>query len=212
MQIQIDWSNLEKNAGSKELSFESFNFQVAWVKYTHLGDFEYDYNTPGAEFFLTLKKDCSELNLKSGNIVGWQAKFWLNRKDMNNTQMGSKQRGELKDGLEKALKQKPDLKAWIICTPGQIETGARKTLEDELHAIKSDLIITFWNKPIYEAFYHGSHEIFNPIFSHYFSSQFIGYEFLNNYTQMRINRLGDKFDTDLYVSTNIDLEIESLNI
>ena len=166
---------------SKELSFESFNFQIAWVKYKDLGDFEYDYNTHGAEFFLTLKKDCPELNLKSRDIVGWQAKFWLNHKDMNNTQMGSKQRGELKDGLERALKQKSKLKAWIICTPGQIEAGARKKLEDELCAIKSDLVITFWNKPIYEAYYLEDHERFNPIFAHYLSSQFIGYEFLNNY-------------------------------
>lgn len=208
MQVQIDWSNLEKNVDSKELTFESFNFQIAWVKYSPLGDFDFDYNTPGAEFYLTLKKDCPELDLKSDDVVGWQAKFWVNHNDMNNTQMGTKQRTELKSGLQKALAQKLNLKVWIICTPGQIEPRAKKKLEDELHKIKSGLKITFWNKPIYEAFYHESHEVFNPIFSHYFSSQFIGYEFLKNYTQMRINRLGDKFDTDLYVSTSVDDEIE----
>ena len=128
MQMQIDWSNLEKNMDSKELSFESFNFQIAWVKYSFLGDFEYDYNTPGAEFYLTLKKDCLDLGLKTGDIVGWQAKFWVNHNDMNNTQMGSARRTKLKSGLQKALAQKPNLKAWIICTPGQIEANVRKKL------------------------------------------------------------------------------------
>ena len=208
MQMQIDWNNLEKNIDSKELTFESFNFQIAWVKFSSLGDFEYDYNTPGAEFYLTLKKDCFELDLKNRDIIGWQAKFWVNHNDMNNTQMYSGRRDELKNGLEKAFAQKPNLKAWIICTPGQIEAGAKKRLEDELHTIKSDLKIIFWNKPIYEAFYHESHERYNPIFSHYFSSQFIGYEFISHYSQMRINRLKDKFDTDLYVSTSVGEEIE----
>ena len=206
--MQIDWNNLEKNIDSKELTFESFNFQIAWVKFSLLGDFEYDYNTPGAEFYLTLKKDCPQLDLKSTDVVGWQAKFWVNHNDMNNTQMDSSRRMELKSGLQKALAQKPNLRAWIVCTPGQIEAGARKKLEDELHTIKLDLKIIFWNKPIYEAFYHESHAIFNPIFSHYFSTQFIGYEFLKDYTQMRINRLRKKFDTDLYVTTSGDDEIE----
>jgi len=206
--LQIDWNNLEKNIDSKELTFESFNFQIAWAKFSPLGDFEYDYNTPGAEFYLTLKKDCPVLGLKSTDVVGWQAKFWVNHNDMNNTQMNSGRRTELKNGLQKALAQKPNLKAWIVCTPGQIKADARQKLEDELHTVKADLKIKFWNKPIYEAFYHKSHKVFNPIFSHYFSSQFIGYEFLKDYTQMRINRLKDKFDTDLYISTPIDDEIE----
>ena len=210
MQIEIDWNNLEKNMGSKELAFESFNFQIAWVKFLHFGDFEYDYNTPGAEFYLTLKKDCPEFALKNTDVVGWQAKFWVNHNDMNNTKMDSKRRTELKGGFQKALAKKPNLKAWIVCTPGQIEAEARKKLEDELHIIKIDLNIVFWNNPIYKAFYLQQHEVFNPIFSHYFSSQFIGYEFLKNYTQMRINKLGKKYDTDLYVSTSIDDEIESI--
>ncbi len=49
--MQIDWNNLEKNTTSKELSFESFNFQIAWKKFIKYGRFEYNYNTPGAEFF-----------------------------------------------------------------------------------------------------------------------------------------------------------------
>jgi len=206
--MQIDWSNLEKNMDSEELTFESFNFQIAWAKFSSFGDFEYDYNTPGVEFYLTLNKDCPELNLKSADIVGWQAKFWVNHNDMNNTQMDSRRRAELKGCLQKTLLRKPNLKAWVICTPGQIKADARQSLEYELTTIKSDLMMIFWNKPIYEAFYYESHEILNPIFSHYFSSQFIGFQFLKEYTQMRINRLGEKFDTDLYVHTSINDEIE----
>ena len=206
--MHIDWNNLEKNTDSKELTFESFNFQIAWIEYSSFGDFDYDYNTPGAEFFLTLQKDSPELDLKASDVLGWQAKFWVNHKDLNNTQMASRQRTELKEGLQKALKLKPNLKAWFICTPGQIDTKAREKLEDHLRSVISDLKIIFWNKPIYETFYHESHPKFNPVFSHYFSAQFIGYEFLKDYTQKRINKLRNKFDTDLYVSSSIDNEID----
>ena len=206
--MRIDWNNLEKNAASRELTFENFNFQIAWKKYASFGDFNYDYNTPGAEFFLTLRKDCPELDLNVGDVLGWQAKFWVNRNDFDNTQMDSKRRDKLKEGLKKALKLEPNLKMWFICTPGQIETNARKKLEDDLRYVISDLKIMFWNKPKYEAFYHESHAKFNPVFSHYFSTQFIGYDFLKNYTEKRINILIEKFDTDLYVSSSIDNEID----
>ena len=193
---------------SEELSFESFNFQIAWVRYSSFGDFDYKYNTPGAEFFLTLKKDLPEFELKISDVIGWQAKFWVNHNDLNNTKMDSTRRKELKEGLKKALKLKPNLKAWIVCTPGQIMTDPAKKLEDDLQSVIPDLKMILWNKAIYEAFFYESHTKFNPIFSHYFSTQFIGYEFLKDYTQERINSLRNKFDTDLYVSLSIDNEID----
>ena len=206
--MQIDWTNLEKNMESEELSFESFNFQIAWVRYNSFGDFDYNYNTPGAEFFLTLTKDLPELELKVSNVIGWQAKFWVNHNDLNNTKMDSSRRTELKEGLKKALKLKPNLKAWIVCTPGQLMTDPAKKLEDDLQSIIPGLKVVLWNKPKYEAFYHESHPKFNPVFSHYFSTHFIGYDFLKDYTQQRINTLRNRFDTDLYVSSAIDNEID----
>jgi len=206
--MQIDWNSLEKNTTSKELSFESFNFQIAWKKFIKYGRFDYNYNTPGAEFFLTMEKDYQDLGFKISDVLGWQAKFWVNHNDMDNTQMSSKRRGELKEGLKKALKLKRNLKAWFICTPGQIETKAKEKLEKDLVSIKPNLKIIFWNKPIYETFYHESHSKFNPIFSHYFSTEFIGYEFLNSYTKKRIKKLEKKFDTELYVTSSVNEEID----
>lgn len=206
--MQIDWTRLESKINSKELTFESFNFQVAWAKYSQFGDFEYDYNTPGAEFYLTLKIDCPELSLNTGDVIGWQAKFWVNYNDMNNTSMNSERRAELKDGFKKALRHKANIKRWIICTPGQIVDRARNELVANLRELKSDIEVTFWNRPKYEAFYLESHETFSPIFSHYFSTQFIGYAFIKEYTQIRIKRLRNKFDVELYVPSELDSEIE----
>jgi hypothetical protein len=73
--IEISWERLRTNSESREISFESFNFQLAFKKYSKYGSFEYDYNTPGSEFYLTLDKDCNELQAKSGYTVGWQVKF-----------------------------------------------------------------------------------------------------------------------------------------
>jgi hypothetical protein len=57
---EIDWKQLEKNSESKEIGFEGFCFQIAFRKYASLGHFDYYYNTPGSEFYLTLEKDSDE--------------------------------------------------------------------------------------------------------------------------------------------------------
>ena len=85
----ISWHRLEQNSQTKEISFETFTFQIAWQKYSTCGSFEYDYNAPGSEFYLTLAKDNDELKAKAGDVVGWQAKFWVNPNDPSNTSPNS---------------------------------------------------------------------------------------------------------------------------
>lgn len=206
--IKIDWNQLERNSESKEVGFESFNFQIAWKKYSKYGSFEYDYNTPGSEFYLTLHKDCEQLNAEKGDIIGWQAKFWLNHKDYNNTTIDSNHRDELVKGFTTSLSYKKDIKTWVICTPGQpTNTKPHKPkdkLLEELRKVRSELNIMFWNKPFYEAFYNENPTELSSIFAHYFSTIFIGYDFLKNYSSYRINLLKEKFDTDLYTPGEVD--------
>lgn len=208
---EISWHQLELNSGSGEISFESFNFQIAFKKYSQYGVFEYDYNTPGSEFYLTLNTDCEELNAEVGDVVGWQAKFWLNRSDPNNTPFDSRHREELVKGLVTSLGYKKNLKTWIICTPGQPLNTApyypKDKLIEELYGVKQDLNVLFWNKPIYEAFYHENPSEFSSIFKHYFSHKFISFDFIKNYSSKRIRLLREKFDTDLYTPGKVDQEI-----
>ena len=65
----IVWSQFEKNMSAKDISFESFCFQVAYINYKDFGQFENYYNTPGSEFYIILQKDCEKLNLKAGDEI-----------------------------------------------------------------------------------------------------------------------------------------------
>jgi len=119
--FKIDWHQLEKNAeGSPQDFFERFVYQITVKRYQSLGLIKYFYNTPGSEFYLILNKDCEfeGIPLKSGDVIGWQAKFWLNRSDPDNSPLDSDKRAELADGFKKSLEYEPNLKVWIICTPG----------------------------------------------------------------------------------------------
>lgn len=208
--VVISWHQLEINSTSREIGFESFNFQIAWKKYSQYGSFEYDYNTPGSEFYLTLSKDCDELKAKAGDVVGWQAKFWVNQNDLNSTSLHAKHRGELIDGFKKSLEAKPKLATWIICTPGQPSNTRPHKVKDklleELCTIKN-ISVLFWNKPTYESFFHQDPDGLSHIFSHYFGQKFIGFDFLKDYSLQRIRALKDKFDVELYTSGEIDKQI-----
>lgn len=210
----ISWHQLEVNGGSKEISFEGFNFQIAWQKYIEYGEFEYDYNTPGSEFYLTLSKNCDELDAKAGDVVGWQAKFWVSQRDMASTSLGAGNRSELVKAFETSLRYKNNLKTWIICTPGQPSNTSphyvKNKLLNELAEVNPNVVIKFWHKPIYEAFYNEHPTRLNHIFKHYFSSKFIGIEFLRHFSASRIETLKNKYDTDLYTAGDVDKNIFAL--
>lgn len=98
----ISWSQFEKNQLAKDISFESFCFQVAYIKYKEYGFFENFYNTPGSEFYLLLHKDCPELNLKAGDKIGWQVKWWFNSEDNSSLD------ADHKKSLQRTLQQHSD--------------------------------------------------------------------------------------------------------
>lgn len=204
----IDWKQLEKNSESKEIGFEQFCFQVAYKKYASLGHFDSWYNTPGSEFYFTLEKDSDELNLKAGDVIGWQAKFWLNNKDEDNSPLDKNHRNELVQGFNTTLQYKPNLKKWIICTPGKFSNTAPHkcvdNLEAEIKNTKADIQIDYWHKDIFLAFALEDNGFYNLLFNHYFSTKFIGFDYIKEFSEKRLGRLKDKFDVDLYVENEID--------
>lgn len=201
--INISWHQLEDNSKSKELSFESFCLQIAQRKYSHLGSFEICYNTAGSEFYLELTKDCKELNASAGDIIGWQAKFWRNGSDEENSPLKSTNREALKEGLKKSIEDKPKLKCWIICTPGKFLNNKPSypwnSLLDLLHDVKHDIQIKHWHKDEFEAIFHSDPNNYSSVFNHYFNAKFLGKELINDVTQANLKLLERKFDVDIHV-------------
>ena len=203
--IPISWEQLDKNTGSKELSFESFNFQIAYFLYSSFGRFEYDYATPGSEFYLILNKDCEELKARAGDVIGWQAKFWLNKTDPANSTLDKRHRDELVENFGRTLIYKSNLKRWIICTPGKFSNTKTRSVQpkdelvQKLNAINSAVEIDFWFDEIYNSFRIKYFEELAPVFYHYFSQIFVGFDYLKTHSDLNAETLKRKFDTDLYV-------------
>jgi len=202
-QISVSWERLAQNAESKEVSFETFTFQVAYAVYRAYGDFEYDYNTPGSEFYLHLTRDCPDLKAKAGQVVGWQAKFWLNHSDTANTSLEKTNRAELVEGFRKSKEYQKGLVSWVICTPGQpINTKPhfpKDALIKELAAVDPDIIPLFWNKPLYEAMLHQNYDRLAPLYAHYFGELFFGRALCERRSRQTLENLKTKYDIDLYV-------------
>ncbi len=203
--ISLQWSQFEQNQQARDISFESFCFQVAYIKYKDFGFFGNFYNTPGSEYYLTLHSDCPELNLKSGDEIGWQVKWWFNTEE--NTSLTATRRKELEKGFSTTLKRHANIKMWIICTPGSFVEDKFIELTTALSQLKSDTIFSHWNKETFTNFLSQQFDKFNDVFNHYFNSNFIGFEFINRYSQRRIEDLQKKFDTDLYTPSNYDDEV-----
>ncbi|MDD3490185.1 MAG: hypothetical protein PHR62_09905 [Paludibacter sp.] len=209
--LDINWKQLEKNSESKEIGFELFCFQIAYRKYNSIGHFDSWYNTPGSEFYLTLEKDSDELGLKTGDVIGWQAKFWLSNKEEDNSPLDTNNRNKLLDGLSTSLRYKSNLKKWIICTPGKFSNTAPSrsvdTLESDVKKLNDDVRIEYWHKDIFLAFALEDSDFFSKLFNHYFSTKFIGFDFIKNFSEKRLERLKDKFDIDLYIENEIDKQL-----
>lgn len=217
--FKIDWHQLEKNAeGSPQKFFERFIYQIAVKKYQSLGLIKYFYNTPGSEFYLLLNKDCEfeGISLKSGDVIGWQAKFWLNKTDIDNSPLKSGNRTELVDGFKKSLEYETNLKIWIICTPGlfsntmtSVGTKPFDELEKALKEIKSDIKITHWNKPVFEGFAHTEPEKYGSIFNYYCATHFLSFKVFKDHSRKRLKIFEKRYDTDLYTPGKADKSILS---
>ena len=50
------------------------------------GEITYPYNATGSEFYLELSKpwEYGGKQYESGDVIGWQAKFWVNHNDLEN--------------------------------------------------------------------------------------------------------------------------------
>jgi len=205
MMINISWRQFELNQSAKDISFESFCYQVAYILYSEYGYFDNFYNTPGSEFYLKLNKDCGPLNLKKGDEIGWQVKWWFNSED--NTSLVQERRTELEKGFKTTLRRHPDIKLWIICTPGSFQEDAYKKLLAKLASLSSGTVIMHWNKAKFENFRADDFEKFGHLFHNYFNLLFVGFNFLKEYTERRLEDLKNKYDTELYTPSQYDNEI-----
>lgn len=133
---EINFNKLCSVRGRKEDDFEEFVTQLAGL-----------HSIPNAIEFTRLDNPDDGLEcfweLKDGSIIGWQAKFFINK-------IGSDQFDQIEDSLDSALKNY-DLKEFIIVIPKNLTKNQNKLKKNKrikkwknFENARDDLEIKFW--------------------------------------------------------------------
>lgn len=209
--MKIDWNQLELNSNnSKEISFERFCYHFAAIMFEGRGELLYPYNAAGSEFYLELRIpiEYEGKKYKKGDVIGWQAKFWVNHSDLENSSLGKSHREELKKGLKNTLKRHSKLALWIVCTPGQFVEDYYTKLKTELVTVSDSVSITHWHKTIFESALTGTDRSrYQGVFAYYFSKKIVSKVLLDRLTKASIDTLQQKFDIDLHIASSFESQL-----
>lgn len=205
MNVSIDWNKLDRIPGDNDKCFEEFCYHVAKHLFGHYGTMSYFYNTPGSEFYVELNKpvEYAGVEYKPGDVIGWQCKYWRGAHNDDNSPLGSSHIDELVTGLKTSLKRQPNIKLWVICTPGAFVEDQWEKLVTKLTAEKSDCFFESWHKTTFHGFYLEDVSLYNGLFQYYFG-QHIGKRQLDELTKDALETLKNKFDLELHTSTTFE--------
>lgn len=207
--IEIDWNQLTQNSNSKEISFEKFCYQVAVAKFGEYGRITYPYNMTGSEFYLTLARplEYEGATYSAGMEICWQAKFWVNENDQENTSLVKKRREELAEGFKNTCASHPDMALWIVCTPGMVKEKAYEELKSDLAAINSTVEITHWHKSVFESIFFENESRYQGIAAFFFGKSYLNAAIVESITKATIESLKRKFDVELHTETSFERQL-----
>lgn len=207
----INWAFL-KNHGDERLEFEHFCFHVASCMFEDYGKIEYFYNTPGSEFYIELKKPLTfgGKTYNQGDVLGWQAKYWRGAKDDSNSPLDADHKKELRKGFEVSISYRPNLKLWIVCTPGSFVQKEWDKLVTDLRTINCSCDFASWHREIFEDFYLKNSSQFNGIFKYYFGEKFIGLNKLFEISCTTLEVLKRKYDVELHTASDFESSLLSV--
>ena len=207
----INWAFLKKH-GDERLEFEHFCFHVASCMFEDYGKIEYFYNTPGSEFYIELKNSLTfgGKTYNQGDVLGWQAKYWRGAKDDSNSPLDADHKKELRKGFEVSMSYRPNLKLWIVCTPGSFVQKEWDKLVVDLRTINSSCDFASWHREIFEDFYLKDSFQFNGIFKYYFGEKFIGLNKLFEISCTTLEVLKRKYDVELHTASDFESSLLSV--
>lgn len=211
MAIRIDWNRLMRTTEGERIVFEQFCHHVILCSFNDCGIEEHYYNTPGSESYILLTKSIEYhgIILSAGDIIGWQAKYWMGN-DPNNSPLNSKHKKELIDGFKKAIHFKNKIKLWILCTPGSFEQKAYADLKNQFATISSECIIETWDKSKFEALYLNEQEKYNGIYHYYFDGRFLGKQAIDSVSKDTLEKQKNKYDVELHVPSDMEKQLLSV--
>jgi len=212
-QVTIDWSQLRTHGDAPWRSFETFCYQVARREYGDYGRFTYPEAAPGSEFYLHLHRDC-DLG-SAGDVIGWQAKFFLPHESLEVTyrkarakwSLGSRAR-QIEDSLAKACKAEPALHRWIVCTPRKFTTTELRWFEESLAEAVPGIILDRWDEVDFQMY------LIDPGFvgirHYFFGSLELSPEWFRQQLENAIAGLRDVFLPEVHTDTRVEGAIHAV--
>ena len=186
----INWSQLKPYRTTKQKSFEQLCYQVAVKLFEPQGRF-----TPiddsgggdGIEFYLTLP---------SGEVWGWQAKFY----DGSPRLKESNRKKAISGSLERALEIHPALTRWYLCLPLNFTPDEQKWVDKTLPSfVPADLEVEIIPWP--ESFFHEklNQPAFNGLRQAFFNTLELSPDWFRQAFERSFALVRHKFDARLYV-------------
>ncbi len=205
MNVSIDWNKLDRLPGDNNKCFEEFCYHVAKHLFGDFGTMSYFYNTPGSEFYIEINKpvEYAGVRYESGDVIGWQCKFWRGAYDDDNSPLGSAHMNELVEGFNTSLKRQPNIKLWVVCTPGAFVEDQWDKLVKQLVSKKVSSSFESWHKTTFHGLYLKDISSYNGLFQYYFGEH-IGKQQLDELTKDTLETLKNKFDLDLHTPTTFE--------
>lgn len=145
-----------------------------------------------------------------GDVLGWQAKYWRGAKDDSNSPLDADHKKELRKGFEVSMSYRPNLKLWIVCTPGSFVQKEWDKLVADLRTINCSCDFASWHREIFEDFYLKNSSQFNGIFKYYFGEKFIGLNTLFEISCTTLEVLKRKYDVELHTASDFESSLLSV--
>ncbi len=211
--MELDWKSLNKSTEGSRTEFEHFCYHIFTRFFDQYGTDENFYNTAGSESYVVLNQDIQYEGkiYKKGNVIGWQAKYWVSNSDENSSPLTKNHREILIKGFQKTKQKRTKIKLWIVCTPGRFKEDQWKELVDELKKVSKTCTFVSWSKENFEKLLVRENATrFNGIFRYFFDGKFLGNRVLDAITKDTLEKLKEKYLVHLHVPTQQEKELLSI--
>lgn len=108
------------------------------------------------------------------------------------------------------MSYRPNLKLWIVCTPGSFVQKEWDKLVVDLRTINCSCDFASWHREIFEDFYLKNSSQFNGIFKYYFGEKFIGLNTLFEISCTTLEVLKRKYDVELHTASDFESSLLSV--
>ena len=108
------------------------------------------------------------------------------------------------------MSYRPNLKLWIVCTPGSFVQKEWDKLVTDLRKINCSCDFASWHREIFEDFYLKDSSLFNGIFKYYFGEKFIGLNKLFEISCTTLEVLKRKYDVELHTASDFESSLLSV--